>query len=38
MMLFIKEFIKKILYREKYNSETYINWLRKQGIKIGGGQ
>lgn len=29
--------IKRLIKREKYNSETYINWLRKQGIKIGGG-
>ena len=33
-----KNLIKKIIYREKYNSQTYVNWLKKQGIKIGGGQ
>ena len=31
----LKEIIKKLVYREKYNSETYCNWLRKQGAKIG---
>lgn len=31
----LKKFIKKIIYKEKYNSETYINWLRQQGMKIG---
>ena len=31
----LKEIIKKMLYKEKYNSDTYIAWLRKQGMKIG---
>lgn len=31
----LKEIIKKIIYREKYNSDTYITYLRKKGITIG---
>lgn len=31
----IKDFIKKIVYREKASSETYINYLRNKGICIG---
>ena len=31
----IKKILKRIIYREKYNSETYSRWLRKQGVKIG---
>lgn len=31
----LKEFIKKVIYKEKYSSETYTNWLRQQGMKIG---
>lgn len=31
----IKNFFKKIIYKEKYSSQAYINWLRKQGMKIG---
>lgn len=31
----LKEFIKKMIYKEKYNSETYISWLQQQGMKIG---
>lgn len=31
----LKEFIKKMIYKEKYSSETYTNWLRQQGMKIG---
>lgn len=31
----LKEFIKKKIYKEKYSSETYISWLRQQGMKIG---
>lgn len=31
----MKQFIKKLIYREKYNSETYVDFLRKQGAKIG---
>ncbi len=33
-MNFIK-IIKKAIYREKYNSETYIKYLRRIGIRIG---
>ncbi len=35
MALIIKNFFKKIIYKEKYSSQAYINWLRKQGMKIG---
>ena len=31
----IKNYIKKIIMREKYNSDTYIQFLRKLGVKIG---
>lgn len=31
----IKKIIKKIIYRNKADSETYINYLRKIGCKIG---
>lgn len=31
----LKEFMKKMIYKEKYSSETYTNWLRQQGMKIG---
>lgn len=30
-------FLKKIIMQEKYNSETYINFLKKKGILIGNG-
>lgn len=29
------ELIKKLLYRERYNSQTYIDYLRKKGVHIG---
>ena len=29
------EFIKKIIKKEKYNSETYIKYLRKVGVNVG---
>lgn len=31
----IKKFLKKIVFGNKYSSETYINYLRKQGATIG---
>lgn len=31
----LKKFIKRMIYKEKYSSEAYIDWLRKQGMKIG---
>ena len=31
----IKERIKKILLKERYNSETYLNYLRSKGMVIG---
>lgn len=33
--MLIKELIKRIVKQEKYNSATYINFLRKRGIAIG---
>ena len=33
--MYLKELIKKIVYREKYSSETYISFLKSKGIKIG---
>lgn len=29
--------LKKIIFREKYSSDTYIKFLRKKGVKIGDG-
>lgn len=34
-MNFIKEQIKKMIFKEKYSSESYINFLRKKGATIG---
>ena len=31
----IKKIIKKIIYRERASSESYINYLRKRGVQIG---
>lgn len=31
----LREIVRKIVYKEKASSETYCNWLRKQGAKIG---
>lgn len=33
--MLIRQIIKKIIYREKADSETYIAYLRKKGIQIG---
>lgn len=33
--MILKEIIKKIIFKEKYNSESYIKYLRKLGSKIG---
>lgn len=33
--MILKEIIKKIIYRNKYNGETYIKYLRTIGCKIG---
>ena len=30
-----KEIFKRLIYREKYNSDTYVNYLKKKGIDIG---
>lgn len=34
-MNFFKEQIKKMVFKEKYSSESYINFLRKKGATIG---
>lgn len=31
----MKNFLKKIFLKEKYNSKTYIQYLKKQGVRIG---
>ena len=36
-MGWIRESIKKYIYKEKYSSETYINYLRRLGMTIGDG-
>ena len=33
--MFLIEFIKRLILRERYSSETYINYLRKKGVIIG---
>lgn len=33
--MFIKEFIKKLVRGKKYSSDTYIEYLRGRGVKIG---
>ncbi|PAY52470.1 acyltransferase [Ligilactobacillus salivarius] len=33
----IKELLKKLIFREKSSSKTYIQFLRKKGVKIGDG-
>ncbi len=35
--MLLKQLLRKIIYREKSTSKTYIEWLRKQGITIGEG-
>lgn len=34
-MYSIKEIIKKMIYRQKYSSDTFIKFLRKKGVQIG---
>ncbi len=36
-MINIKEIIKKIIYRERSSSESYVNFLREKGCEIGEG-
>lgn len=31
----LKNLVKKIVYREKYNSESYVKYLKSLGVKIG---
>lgn len=33
--MILKELVKKIIYREKYNSARYVKYLRKIGVTIG---
>ena len=33
--MFITKYIKKLILKEKYDSESYINYLRKIGCSIG---
>ena len=33
--IFVRRIIKKIIYKEKVDTETYINYLRKIGVTIG---
>lgn len=33
----MRSFIKRIIYREKYNSDTYVKFLRLKGCSIGSG-
>jgi acetyltransferase-like isoleucine patch superfamily enzyme len=30
-----REYIKKMIYGKRYNSDSYITYLRKLGVKIG---
>lgn len=34
-MLKVKNFIRKLVFKEKYDSESYISYLRKKGVRIG---
>lgn len=36
-MKFIRDFVKRIIYREKCDSATYINYLKQNGCKVGVG-
>ena len=36
-MMSVKELIKKIILKEKYDSKSYISFLRKKGVQIGEG-
>lgn len=31
----LKSIVKRMIYRERYNSDTYIDYLRKLGVRIG---
>ena len=33
--MFIKKVIKKLIYKEKHSSDSYINYLKKNGCKVG---
>ena len=33
--MFLKNFAKKLIYKEKSSSDTYISYLREKGMKIG---
>lgn len=33
----LKKFVKRVIWRYRANSQTYVEWLRKQGCEIGGG-
>lgn len=33
----VKKIIKKLVFRHKCDSDTYIKYLKKKGLKIGGG-
>lgn len=33
--MWIKEFLRKLILSESYNSDTFIEYLRKQGVRIG---
>lgn len=33
----IKRIIKRLIYRYQADSDTYVRWLVKQGVKIGEG-
>lgn len=33
--MMLKQLLRRIIYREKSSSKSYINWLRKKGVSIG---
>ena len=33
----IKNFVKKLIYKEKYDSESYISYIKKKGVIVGNG-
>lgn len=35
--MMLKQILRRVIYREKCSSESYIKWLRNQGVTIGEG-
>ena len=37
MKQLIKNIMRKLIYNHRATSDSYIAWLKKQGVKVGGG-